>query len=127
MGQKKLQERMAELYERTIESDNLKYDGGLSDIDYFGLFCKTTSQDKLFRMLGCNLCMFNYIYEDDDSVLFLFSIANGVDTGTKQIADKIMEIITLMEKCFVVLDHVDTLDVKDDKFVYVTIVKKIRK
>ncbi len=127
MTQKKLQKRMYELYERSIESSDLKYDGNLSDIDYFGLFCKATSQDKLFRMVGCNLCIFNYIHENDDSALFLFSIPFGVDSGNKQIADKIMEIITLMEKCFVVLDYIDTNDVKDDKFVYVIIIKKIRK
>ena len=123
----KRQERMIELYERTIESDDLKYDGNLNLIDYFSLFCKATSQDKLFKMLGCNLVIFNYVHENEDSVLFLFSIPFGTDSGSKKIADKIMEIITLMEKTFVVLDYVDTTDAKDDKFVYVTIVKIIKK
>ena len=78
MGQKQI-ERLNELFERTIESDDLKYDGKLTDIDYFGLFCKATSKDKLFKMLGCNLCIFNYIHDEDDSVLFIYSIPNGID------------------------------------------------
>ena len=126
-GKEKLYERIKELYERSVETDDLKYDGKLNDIDFFGLFCKATSKDKLFKILGCNLCIFNYVFEDEDSTLFIFAIPNGEDSGTKQIADKIIEIISVMERCFIVLDYIETDNVKDDKFVYMTIVKKVQR
>ena len=73
---KKLEEKFKEGYEKTLENVDLQYDGNLKNIDYFGLFCKAGAQDKLYRFLGLDTCMFNYIHENQDSVLIIFSIPN---------------------------------------------------
>jgi hypothetical protein len=71
---KKLEQKFREAYEGTLETVDLHYDGNLKNVDYFGLFCKATAQEKLYTFLGLNVCMFNYIHEKQDSVLIIFSI-----------------------------------------------------
>jgi len=122
---KKLEQKFREGYERTLENVDLQYVGSLKNIDYFGLFCKATAQDKLYTFLGLNTCMFNYNHEKQDSVLIIFSIPNGEESSTKYIADKVMDIVELSESVFVTIDYIKSKEVKDDKFIYVTIIKKL--
>ena len=123
---KKLEEKFKEGYEKTLENVDLQYDGNLKNIDYFGLFCKAGAQDKLYRFLGLDTCMFNYIHENQDSVLIIFSIPNGEESSTKFVADKVMDIVELCESVFVTVDFIKSKEIKDDKFIYVTIIKKIK-
>ena len=124
---KKLEQKFREVYENTLENVDLKYTGNLKNLDYFGLFCKATAQDKLYKFLGLNTCMFNYIHEKQDSVMIIFSIPiNSQDSGAKNVAERVMEVIGGVEDCFVTLDHVKSEEVKEDKFVYVTAIKKIK-
>ena len=112
-------------FEETVESD-LKYDGSLDDIDFFGLFCKATARDKLYKFLGVNVCMFNCIYgEDEDAVLIVFSIPVNSNSSTKNTADRVMEVVELAERCFITLDSIESREIKDEKFIYVTIVKRV--
>jgi len=120
-----LQQRIKEAFEDTVETNNLRYDGTMLDIDYFGLFCKATSKDRLFKFLGANVCMFNCLHEDDESVLVIFSIPINSDSSTKNIADRVMEITETMERCFTTLDFIQAKEKKNDKFVYVTVIKKL--
>jgi len=122
---KKLEQKFREGYEKTLENVDLQYSDGLKNIDYFGLFCKATAQDKLYRFLGLNTCMFNYIYESQDSVMIIFSIPNGEESSTKFVADMVMDIVELSEGVFVTVDYIKSKEIKDDKFIYVTIIKKI--
>jgi len=118
-----IQERMKEIFQKTINT-NLRYTGDLEDINYFNLYCKAASDDHVFKILGANFYMLNFTYEGDDSVLMVFSIPINSDSGTKHIAERVMEIIENTEQCFVTLDYSNSMENKDDKFVYVTIVKK---
>jgi hypothetical protein len=122
---KKLEQKFKEAYEGTIENVDLQYTGNLKNIDYFGLFCKAGTEEKLYKFLGLNTCMFNYIHEKQESVLIIFSIPNGEDSSTKFIADKVMDIVELNESIFVTLDYIKSKEIKDDKFIYVTVVKKL--
>jgi len=122
---KKLEQKFRDAHNATLENDELRYTGTLKNIDYFGLFWKATSKEKVYKFLGLNVCMFNYVYESKDSVLIIFSIPNGEEASTKYVADKVMEIVELGESIFVTLDYLKSKEVKDDKFIYVTIVKKL--
>jgi len=122
---KKLEQKFKEAYESTVENVDLQYTGNLKNLDYFGLFCKATAQDKLYKFLGLNTCMFNYTHEKQDSVLIIFSIPNGEEASTKFVADKVMDIVELSESVFITLDYIKSKEVKDDRFIYVSIIKKI--
>ena len=122
---KKLEQKFREVYESTLENVDLRYTGNLKNLDYFGLFCKAGAAEKLYKFLGLNTCMFNYTHEKKDSVLIIFSIPNGEESSTKFIADKVMDIVELSESVFITLDYIKSKEVKDDRFIYVTIIKQL--
>ena len=77
-------------------------------------------------MMGNNVCMFNNSIDGSDAVMMLFSIPiNSNETGAKNIAERVMEVIAGVEDCFVTTDYVKSEEVKEDKFVYITVVKKV--
>lgn len=121
----KIEQKFKEAFEATVDNDDLRYLGSLENIDYFGQFCKATSHDKLYKFLGLNTCMFNTIYQDTDAILIIFSIPNGEDASTKNNADQVMAIVELAEKTFVTVDYIKSKEVKDDRFIYVSLVKKL--
>jgi len=118
--------RLIEIFENTIESGEL-YDGPCDNPEYYNLFCKAASKDQLFKLMGNNLCMFNCKYEGEDSVIMIFSIPiNSGGSGAKSIAERVMRIITEVEECFVTLDFVKSEEVKEDKFIYIITIKKVK-
>ena len=120
-----IKEKLRDVFENTIDS-GIKYEGVIHSPDYYALVCKAASKDQLYKLMGNNLCMFNCSYETNDAVMILFSIPiNSQDSGAKNIAERVMEVIGGIEECFITLDHVKSEEVKEDKFVYVTAVKKI--
>jgi hypothetical protein len=123
---KHVQERLKEVFENTVENGP-KYKDSLEKIKYYNIFCKAASNESLYKLMGNNLCMFNCTYEDTDSVMMLFSIPinNEEQAGSKGIAERVMEIIAEVERCFTTIDNVKSEEVKEDKFVYLTIIKKI--
>ena len=121
-----VRERLKEVFENTIDI-GIKYDGSVETPEYYTLFCKAASKDQLHKLMGNNLCMFNCSYSGDDAVMMIFSIPiNSKDSGAKNVAERVMEVIGGIEECFVTLDHVKSEEIKEDKFVYVTAIKKIK-
>jgi len=121
-----VKERLKEIFENTLEI-GIKYEGTVENPDYYTLFCKAASKDQLYKLMGNNLCMFNCSYADEDAVMMIFSIPiNSKESGAKNVAERVMEVIGGIERCFVTLDHVKSEEVKEDKFVYVTAIKKIK-
>jgi hypothetical protein len=120
-----VKEKLREIFETTIDG-GLKYEGTHTSPEYYNLFCKAAANENLYKMMGNNVCMFNYTMNGDDAVMILFSIpVNSNDTGAKNIAERVMEVIAGIEDCFVTTDYVKSEEVKEDKFVYITIVKKV--
>jgi len=118
-------DRLKEIYETTIES-GLKYEGNHTAIEYFELSCKATKYDNMFSILGNTLCMFNYSFEGVDAVMMLFTMPiNSTETGAKNIAERVMQVIAVVEDCFVTTNYVKSEEVKEDKFVYITVVKNV--
>lgn len=128
------EERLKQIFDNTIES-GLKYIGNIEEIDFYSLFCKSTANNQLYRIFSCNLSMFNYEFEGQDSILIIFSIPislnldvkiDGNQQENKHISERIMEIVRVVEECFVTVDYMDLKNVKEDKFMYMIIVKKLK-
>lgn len=120
-----VKEKLKEIFETTVDS-GLKYEGSHISPEYYNLFCKAAANENLFKLMGNNVCMFNYTFEGVDSIMILFSIpVNSNETGAKNIAERVMEVIGGVEDCFVTTDYVKSEEVKEDKFVYITVVKKV--
>jgi len=126
MDLQKRRDRLKEIFELTIESD-LNFDGNIKNIDYYGVLCKAASHDKLFKFANNNLCMLNCKLDDSDAVIMIFSVAinSPEEIGAKNIAERVMEVVSETEKCFTTLDFVKSEEVKEDKFIYIVGVKKI--
>ena len=120
-----VEERLKEVFETTVDT-GIKYDGSVENPEYYSLFCKAASKDQLHKLMGNNLCMFNCSYSGDDAVMMIFSIPiNSKDSGAKNVAERVMEVIGGIENCFVTLEHVKSEEVKEDKFIYVIAIKTI--
>ena len=131
-----IEEKLKEIFESTIET-GIKYEGSLESLDYYELFCKAAAKDQLFKLMGNNVCMFNYKKDNQDAIMMIFSIPindpeesdseNMVDRvmGSKNVADRVMEIVRETEKCFITLDEIQSKEVQEDKFVYITAIKKL--
>ena len=127
MAKEVIKEKLKEIFESTVDSD-AKYLGSVKDIDYYTLLCKSAAKDRLFKLMGNNMCMFNCKYDDYDSVLMLFSIpVNSKEIGSKHISERVMEVIESVEDCFTTIDFSSSKEVKEDKFVYMVVVKKLDK
>ena len=123
---KYVKDRLKEVFENTVDT-GIKYEGSVESPEYYSLFCKAAAKDQLHKLMGNNLCMFNCTYDNSDSVMIIFSIPiNSQESGAKNVAERVMEVIGGIEECFVTLDHVKSEEVKEDKFVYVTAIKKIK-
>jgi len=116
-------ERIKELFKKTIVSKS-RYNGSITDMDHFNLTCQGAGNDSMFRLMESNLFMFNTTYEGKKAILMLFSIPLNSDSGTKHVAEKVMEIISTVEKCLVTLDYSRSKEVRSDRFIYITLVKK---
>ncbi|MCK5613094.1 hypothetical protein KAR91_65075 [Candidatus Pacearchaeota archaeon] len=121
-------DRLKEVFETTVES-GIKYEGSIENPDYYGLVCKAAAKDQLYKLLGNNLCMFNCEVNNIDAIMMLFSIPinTSEESGAKHVAERVMEVVENIEKCFVTLDDVRSEQIQEDKFVYVTAIKKIGK
>ena len=125
MAKTDVKDRLKEIFESTIES-GIKYNGPIENIDYFNVFCKAGEQKALYKMLGNNLCMFNYKYEEKDAVMIIFSMPiNTEDSGAKNVAERVMAVVEKIETCFVTLDYLKSQEIKEDKFIYVIAIKII--
>lgn len=123
----KPKDRLRQIFDSTVDS-GLAHCGHLEELDFYSLLCKATANNQLYKLFSCNLCMFNYKFEDEDSVLIIFSIPSSLNENqdSKHISERIMEVLKTVEECFSVLDYMNLKTVKEDKFTYMTIVKKLK-
>ncbi len=118
--------KIKEIFDFVIESGSI-HEEGIENPDYYNLFCKAATKDQLWRILGNNVCAFNYYFDNQDAVLLVFSIPINTpeETGAKNVAERVMEIVENMETILITLDYAHSKEVKEDKFIYITIVKKL--
>lgn len=122
---KKAKEKIIELYNNTVKSGNV-YNGDLDNINFFSLICNA-KEDQLFKIGQCNGCMFKYKYDGKPSVLFVFSMPinlNSDNGETKHISERIIDVVRMLEECFITIDYINSIENREEKFVYITAVKK---
>ena len=112
-------------YINTTVKSKAKFEGNLESINYFSTFTKAGEQKQIFKMFGCNVCMFNY---NENSVLMIFSIpirsaAEGDEN--KHVSERMMDIVKNIEDIFVTVDSMTANEVKEDKVIYLTVIKKV--
>ena len=96
-------------------------------INYYNLFCKAAADDLLYKVQRNNFCMFNYYYNQIESVLMIFAIPinPSEEVEIKQVAERVMKIVRELENCFITLEYLNANEVSEDKFIYIIAVKKI--
>jgi len=120
-----VQEKLKDIFDNTIES-SFAFDGDVTKPDFYSMFCKAASENNFYKLMGANLCMLNCKYESKDSIMMLFSVPiNAEESGAKTVAERVMEIVLEIEKCFTTLDYLKSIEVKEDKVVYITAIKKL--
>jgi hypothetical protein len=125
-----VEEKILDIVRKTMDNDELKYDKGLTNLDFYSLLCMSASKDSLFSLCGANVCMFKYSYNNNESVLILFSIPiiiDSTDGKSKHITERIIDTVQLLENTFVTLDYLNVKEVKEEKFVYLVAVKSFTK
>lgn len=116
--------RLKQFFESTIDS-GIKYSGNISEIDFYTLLCQSTTNNTMYKIINCNLLMFNCQHNNKDSVLMIFSIPL-TNNENKHISEKIMDVLKLIEDCFITTDYMDLKNSKEDKFYYLTVVKSLK-
>ena len=114
---------LLEHYESTIEN-GVKFEGALEEIDYFKTFSKADAKKQMFKMHGCNVCMLNY---GDTSVLIIFAIPirSAVEGDeNKHVSERMMDVVKNIEDVFINVDSMVANEVKEDKMIYLTVIKK---
>lgn len=120
--------KMKDIVDATTDSE-IKYEGNEIEkgLDYYNLFCKAAAKENMYGVSGNNVCAYNCVFEGTDSVLILISIPinSPEETGAKNVAERVIEVIEKLETCFVTLDYTQSEEVKEDKFIYITVIKKL--
>jgi hypothetical protein len=115
--------KLKEAFDEILAS-NLHYNKQIQDIDYTVLV-KAMSSDKIWKVLGCDVVMFNYLFDGCPSVLIIFSYYPKGDSGSKHVSEKTIDIISLLQDTFVFIDYADIITAKAEPYVYIVAVKKI--
>ena len=120
-----VQEKLKDIFDNTIDS-SFKFDGDVTKPDFYSVFCKAVADNNFYKLMGANLCMLNCKYETNDSVMMIFSIPiNSEESGSKTVAERVMEVVREVEECFTTLDYLTSTEAREDKVVYVTAIKKL--
>jgi len=115
------------IVESTCES-GIRYCGDITKLDYYNLFCQAASADRLYNLYGYNVCSFLCKFEEQEAVMLLFFIPiNDNEARVKNIAERVIEVVTTVEECLVTIDYLHSEEVKEDKYIYIVAVKTIQK
>ena len=116
--------RLRQIFESTIDS-GIKHNGKIDELDYYTLLCQSTADNKIYKIIDCNLIMFNYQFNNKDSILMIFSVPL-TNNENKHVSEKIIDVLKLVEECFIIIDYIDLKNSKEDKFYYLTIIKSLK-
>lgn len=123
-------DRLRDYFNLTLkETEHL--DTELEKADY-GLLCRKYKDRKILSIFGCFFSLFRYIYQGEESVMMLFAIPfqsnqeYNDDDDKRHNSVKVLDIIKLVEDCFITVDYMHMKDVKEDKYSYLVIIKKLK-
>jgi hypothetical protein len=131
---------LSEIYDTTIESD-FTLEGDVDKINYCKALYRATAENKVHKIKNLVLCMFNCEFEGSNAVMILITIPINPDadsdsiqpiiekqaTKDKNMAEKIMKVIKLVERRFVTLDDIKLETKPEEKFTYLRMIKKVAK
>lgn len=119
-------DRLKEYYLETIRSGSILVDD-IESMDFFNALYKAKAEEKVYLMFNCHFCMFKYKFGGKDSILIIFSIPYPSNPEAKEdgrhISQKIMELVKVIEDCFIKVDYMNVRDIKENKFSYLVVVK----
>lgn len=124
---KRQQEKFLALFDKCKQCGEF-YDGSIEDINFYNLMFKAGTKKMLESWGDSNVCAYKYNYKTINSILILIGIPINSEKETatsKNIAERIMDIINDAELCFTTLDYNTSIENKKDKFIYITLIKKI--
>lgn len=122
--------KLLALKEKALSGDKSKLVFPIPEVDYYSIFCKSIAENKMDKLFNCNVCVFYQEYDDSDAIIFIFGIpsfdkeSSDIKEG-KGLSQRVMEILKLAEEVFVTIDFMELKDVKEDKFSYFTLIKKV--
>jgi hypothetical protein len=122
-------ERLRSIFDTTIENYSNVAIEDINEIDYYVLMCKAIEKNQIHKMFNCNLFAFTCQINGDDSVIIIFCIPISTQAEVpdkKHSSERIMDIIKTVEECFISIDYMSLKEVKENKFSYLTIIKKIK-
>jgi len=123
--------KLLALKEKALSGEMSKLVFPIPEVDYYSIFCKAIAENKMDKLFNCNVCVFYQEYDGEDSVIFVFGIPSydkeAVDSKeSKSLSQRVMEILKLAEEVFITIDFMELKDVKEDKFSYFTLIKKLK-
>jgi len=121
--QRTMKDILTEKFEEACKS-GVQFEGDIQNIDFFKTFSKAELKKQMFKSLGCNVCMLSH----NGSVLIIFAIPirSAVEGDeNRHVSERMMDIVKTIEDCFVTVDSMTAQEVKEDKIIYLTILKKL--
>ena len=104
-------------------------DSMLENLDYYNIKYRAIRENRYFKMLNCDLCLYKYKYKDEDCIILIYSIPSPSNPEAKEdsrhLSQKVMELLKIIEDCFITVDYIDLKDVIEDKFNYLVVIKRI--
>ena len=121
-----IKEKINTIHEKIIGSELFCNDQDFDNIDHYNLLCRATAADMSFFLsdLKCNFCMYNCKYEEKDAILIIFLLAINVDRGNKDLSERVITLIHSAELNFTTLDYIKVKKLTDEKWLYLTMIKK---
>jgi len=119
------QEKLRTIFDK-CRKDGYFYDGELKDINYYNLMFKAGTNKTLETWGDSNVCSFKCNFKEKESILIIIGIPINSEKETstsKNIAERIMELVNDAELCFTTLDYNTSIEIKKDKFIYITFIK----
>jgi hypothetical protein len=66
------------------------------------------------------------MFQDEKAVMLIFSVPINETDGNKLITDKIIDLVDLLENSLITLDYLHSAELKEEKQIYVVVVKKVK-
>ena len=121
-----IKEKITKIFQSTyMDLPNLKYTKVLPELDYFKILFVCEYEKNVHKIMGCDLYMMNCNFQEQPSVMILFSIPTCKKGRNKETSDKIIEIIKMIEECYTTLDFTHDDESEPTKSIYVTVIKKV--
>ena len=119
-----VKEKIKEIMTKTIEQNRVLKCDDIANADHFKMFMGS-DPSNVFKLLGFNCCSYMCTYNDKKSVVVFFSVPINEKTTTKTSYEKVIELVKNLEENLITLDYITTKESKEEKQVYLTLIKSV--